>query len=99
VYRLIALNRSPGGLEFSEALLSVDSAFDCTMILFNDVIQVLDWAMPTSAAKRPFLFNSRDGRSINGSQIGIDDARLRMRGVAQSLAKQPFGGIGIPLSR
>jgi hypothetical protein len=39
VYGLIALNRSPRGLEFPEALLGVDSALDCTMILFEDVIQ------------------------------------------------------------
>ena len=37
----VALNGSPGRLEFSEALLGVDSTFDGSMILFEDVIQVL----------------------------------------------------------
>ena len=50
VYRLIALNRSPGGVEFAEALLGVDAAFDCAMILFEDVIQVLNRSMATPAS-------------------------------------------------
>jgi hypothetical protein len=37
----VALNGSPGRLEFSEALLGVDSTFDGSMILFENVIQVL----------------------------------------------------------
>jgi hypothetical protein len=42
------------------------------------------------------LFDSLDGRAVDERQIGIDDARLRMRSGAQSLAKQSFGSIGIP---
>jgi hypothetical protein len=61
VHRLIALNGSPGRVKFPEALLGMDPAFDRTMVLLDDVIQVLDGAMPTPAAKQPFLFNSRDG--------------------------------------
>src|SRR5664280_726536 len=37
----IALNRSPSRLKFSEALLSVNSTFDGSMILFENVVQVL----------------------------------------------------------
>ena len=50
VYRLIPLNRSPGGVKFPEALLGVDPTFDGAMILFNDVIQVLDRSVATSVA-------------------------------------------------
>jgi hypothetical protein len=49
VHRLIALKRSPGGVEFPEALLGIDSAFDRAMVLFDDVVQVLDGSMPTAA--------------------------------------------------
>src|ERR1035437_836603 len=37
----IALNRSPSRLKFSEALLGVHSTFDGSMILFENVVQVL----------------------------------------------------------
>ena len=50
VYRFIALNGSSGRVKFPEALLGVDSAFDCAMILFEDVIQVLDRSMATAAS-------------------------------------------------
>jgi hypothetical protein len=49
VYGLVALNRPAGGVEFPEALLGIGPAFDRTMILFQDVIQVLDGAMETAA--------------------------------------------------
>jgi hypothetical protein len=55
VHRLIALKRSPGCMEFLEALLGVDPAFDRTMILLQDAIQVLDRAMATAPTKNPFF--------------------------------------------
>jgi hypothetical protein len=51
VHRLIALNCSLRRMEFPEALLGIDPAFDRTMILFNDVIQVWDRAMATAPPK------------------------------------------------
>ncbi len=38
VHRLIALNRSPGRVEFPETLLGVDPAFNCAMVLLDDVV-------------------------------------------------------------
>ena len=49
----VALNGSPGRLEFSEALLGVDSTFDGSMILFEDVIQILYGSVSTTIAQRP----------------------------------------------
>src|SRR4051812_32457857 len=87
VHRLIALNCSLGCVEFPEALLGVDPAFYCTMVLLDNVVQVWDGSMAASAAKHPFFVNSRDGRGVGRCQIRIDDAWLRMRKGAQSLAK------------
>src|ERR1035437_9107946 len=42
VHCFVALNRSPSCLEFSEALLGVHSTFNGSMILFENVVQVLD---------------------------------------------------------
>src|SRR5438309_5708548 len=95
IHRLISLDRSTGCVEFSETLLGVDPAFDEAMILLDDIVQVLDGSMPTKAAKRPFLLYSQDGRGVDPRLIRVDDARLRMRQIAQSLAKQPLGSIGI----
>jgi hypothetical protein len=57
VHRLIALNGSPGRVKFPEALLGVDPAFDRPMVLFDDVVQVLDRSMAAWAAQCPFLLN------------------------------------------
>jgi hypothetical protein len=51
----IALNRSPSRLEFSEALFGVHSTFDGSMILFENVVQVLHRSVSTAVAQRPFL--------------------------------------------
>jgi hypothetical protein len=51
----VALNRSPSRLEFSEALLGVNSTFDGSMILFENVVQVLYRSVSTAVAQRPFL--------------------------------------------
>jgi hypothetical protein len=52
VYRLISLNRSPCRLELSKSLLSVHSAFDRSMVLFEDIVKVLHWSVPTTAAHK-----------------------------------------------
>ena len=46
----VALNRSPSCLEFSEALLGVHSTFDGSMILFQNVVQVLHRSVPAALA-------------------------------------------------
>ena len=91
----IALNRSPSRLKFSEALLGVHSTFDGSMILFENVVQVLHRSVSTAVAQRPFLLYVGDRRAVDRRQIRVDDSRLRMRAIAQRLAKQPFGSIGV----
>ena len=51
--------------------------------------------MPTTAAQNPFLLYICDGCAVDGRQIRVDDARLRMGLIAQRFAKQSFGCIGI----
>ena len=50
VHRFIALNCSPGRIEFSEALLGVDPAFNRAIVLLDDVVQVVDRSMVRSGA-------------------------------------------------
>jgi hypothetical protein len=91
----IALNRSPSCLEFSEALLGVHSTFDGSMILFQNVVQVLHRSVPTALAQRPFLLTVRDRGAVYRRQISVDHSRLGMGPIAERLAKQPLGSIGV----
>jgi len=79
VYRLIALNRSSRSLEFPKPLLGVHSPFDRTMVLLDDVVQILDGSVAAPAAERPFLLYICDDRAVDRRQIRVDDAGLRMR--------------------
>ena len=91
----VALNRSPSCLEFSEALLGVHSTFDGSMILFENVVQVLHRSVSTAVAQRPFLFTVGDRGAVYRRQISVDHSRLGMESIAERLAKQPLGSIGV----
>jgi hypothetical protein len=60
----VALNGSPGRLEFSKALFGVHSTFDGSMVLFEDVIQVLHGPVSTTIAQRPFLLTVSDRGAV-----------------------------------
>jgi len=47
----VALNRSPSRLEFSEALFGIHSTFDGSMILFENVIQVLHRSVSAATSR------------------------------------------------
>jgi hypothetical protein len=47
----VTVNRSPCRLEFSEALLGVHAAFDRSVVLLQNIVQVLHGSVPTAAAK------------------------------------------------
>jgi len=93
--RFVALNRSPGCLKFSEALLGVHSTFDGSMILFENVVQVLHRSVPTALAQRPFPLTVGDRGAVYRRQISVDHSRLGMGPIAERLAKQPLGSIGV----
>src|SRR5271156_4544142 len=68
----VALNRSPSRVEFSEALLGVHSTFDGSMILFENVVQVLHGSVSTTVAQRPFLLTFVDRVAVYRCQVGVD---------------------------
>jgi hypothetical protein len=74
----IALNRSPSRLEFSKALLGIHSTFDGSMILFQNVVQVLHRSVSTAVAQRPFLLSVGDRGAVYRRQVGVDHSRLGM---------------------
>src|ERR1035438_5642847 len=91
----IALNRLPSCLEFSEALFGVHSTFDGSMILFQNVVQILHRSVSTAVAQRPFLLSVGDRRAVYRRQVGVDHSRLGMESIAECLAKQALGSIGV----
>jgi hypothetical protein len=64
----VALNGSPSRLEFSEALFGVHSTFDGSMILLENVIQVLRGSVSTTIAQRTFLLTVRDRGAVDRRQ-------------------------------
>src|SRR5277367_1713893 len=91
----VALNRSPSRPEFPEALLGVHATFDGSMILFENVVQVLHGSVSTALAQRPFFLTVRDRGTVNRRQVSVDHSRLRMGSIAERLAKQALGGVGV----
>ena len=51
--------------------------------------------MAAAGAQGAFLFHCWNRRAVEAGLIGVDDAGLRMRWLAERLAKQPFGRRGI----
>ena len=91
----VALNRSPSRPEFSEALLDVHSTFDGSMILFENVVQVLHGSVSTALAQCPFLLTVGDRGAVYRCQVGVAHSRLAMGWIAERLAKQALGSVGV----
>ena len=91
----VALNCSPSRPEFPEALLGVHSTFDGSMILFENVVQVLYGSVSTAVAQRPFLLTVGDRGAVYRCQVGVDHSRLAMGSITERLAKQELGSVGV----
>jgi hypothetical protein len=65
------------------------------MILLQDVVQILHRSMAAAAAQGSFLFYCGNHRAVEGGLIGVDDAGLRMRWIAERLAEQALGRRGV----
>ena len=79
IHRLVTLNRPSRSLEFPEPLFGVYSTLDRSMVLFQDVVQVLYRPMSAAPPERSFLLYVWDRRAVDRRQIRVDDARLRVR--------------------
>ena len=99
VHCLVSLDRSARRVELATPLLGLHPSFDRSMVLLQDIVQVLDRPMSAAAAQGSFLFHCWNRRAVEACLIGIDDAGMRMRWIAESLAKQPFGRRGIAQPR
>ena len=57
VHSLVALDGSPRRLKLAKPLLGFHAAFDRSMILFHDVVHVLDRPVAATASQDAFLFH------------------------------------------
>ena len=99
MHGLVAVDRSPRRVECTKALLGLHSSFDRSMILLQDVIQVLDRPVAATASQDAFLFHSGNRRAVEACLVRVDDARLRMRRISQRLTEQAFGRSSIAPAR
>ena len=58
VHGLVSLDRSPRRVKFTKALLGFHASFDRTMILFQDVVHVLNRPVAATASQDSFLLHS-----------------------------------------
>ena len=58
VHGLVSLDRSPRRAEFTKALLGLHASFDRSMILLQDVVQVLNRPVAATASQDSFLLHS-----------------------------------------
>jgi hypothetical protein len=86
-------------VELAKALLGLHASFDRSMILLQDVVQILDRSMSAAPVQSSFLFHCGNRRSVEAGLISVDDAGLRMRRIAEGLAEQAFGRGGIAQRR
>ena len=73
VHRLITLNGSLRRLEFSEPLLGVHPAFDRSVVLLENVVQVLYGSVPTTAAMQ--VLQRRWDRTFSDHSYGFRPGR------------------------
>ena len=91
VHCLVSLDCPPRRVKLAKPLFGLYPSFDRSMVLLQDIVQVLDRPMAAAAAQGAFLFHGWNRRAVEAGLIGVDDAGLRMRWIAERLAKQPFG--------
>ena len=58
VHGLVSLDGSPRRVKFTKALLGLHASFDRSMILLQDVVQVLDRPVAATASQYSFLLHS-----------------------------------------
>jgi hypothetical protein len=87
VYSLVARNRSPCCSELAKALLGLHSSFNRSMILLQDIVQILDRSMAAAPAQGSFRFHCDNRRAVEAGLISVDDPVTAVRGVC--LLKEP----------
>jgi len=68
---------------------------DGSMILFENVVQVLHRSVSKAVAQCPFLLGVGARGAVYRRPISLDHSRLGMGSIAERMAKQPLGSVGV----
>jgi hypothetical protein len=95
-HRLVARDRPLGGVERTKASLGLHRSLNRAMVLFEDIVQILDRSMVAAAVRNSFFFHAGNRRALETALIGVDDAALRLREIAE---RNDETGVGLQLHR
>ena len=85
----------PSGLKGKEAQPWFDASFDEPMILFDDVVEILDWPQFTAVGKSPLVFQLLKGFWIGGVFIHRDHTRRGGMRRSQRFGEEAFRRLSI----
>src|SRR5271166_4249676 len=97
--RLVAGYRTPSSPECTKMLARAHPAFDGSVILFQNIIEVLHRSMPAILLQSALGFEPLDGWWIAGVLIDIDYARRRMVLSAQGFGEKALSRCCVAFSR
>src|SRR5260370_39001179 len=97
--RFVAGDRAPSSPEGAKMLACAYPALDRPMILFQNVVEILDRSMPAILLQSLLGFEPHDGRWITAMLVGVDDPRRPMVLSAQSLSEKALGRCCVAFSR
>ena len=92
VHRLIALDGSLCSRERAEAEARLDSSFDRTVILLDDIVEVGDHAAPTSLAECMTPLQLVDHFWVRRIPVYIDHSRARVIRCSERFAEEGLSG-------
>jgi hypothetical protein len=96
VYHLVALQGSPRCLERKEAHPRLDEPFNEAVILFDQVVEVLDLPQFTGLGNGSLLFQFVEGFGVGRVFVNCDDARSGGMRRSERFSEKVFGCLGIP---
>ena len=80
-------------------LTGADPAFDGPVILFQNIIEVLNRSMPAILLQNTLVFELHNCRRVSGMLAGVDDSRRRMVCSAERFGKKALGRGRVLLGR
>jgi hypothetical protein len=91
----IALERPPRGFKRKEAQPRFDQPLDEAVVLFNQIIEILDLSEFTLVGDESCLFQFRECFGIGSVFVHVDHARFAAMRSSERLEKEAFGGFAI----
>jgi hypothetical protein len=99
VHRFDTLNRLPCRVKGPKALTSSNAAFDCSVVLLHDIVQVAYGSATTASAQFAGSLQFSDDLRIRRVPVHIDHTWPRMPSSLQRFLKEALGRVCIAMTR